>query len=313
MSYRKKITGGYGNLLGKLTGKKDTSQKEENVKEIETQIDTKTIDEYENNLNASINVHKLADIVLTKEEFNTKISKQENDDVKQIYELSKNGDEDTIESLVGSFMLNFDFAYPVKANYELENEILYVDLDLPEIENLLNEYPTIVKNKIVSKKKTQSQLKQEYAYTCMSLSAYLSAQFFNLSSYIEQIVISGFTTKRDLKGDNVDEYLYSIKYTRDKFENRDLSSVDNIYNFILEFENRINLNNENYNFKSIIPYEMPSVEKTNTMIEECISGLKELGYKNALINQILPKLNEMNLQSSSEYLKEALKLLSSIK
>ena len=57
---------------------------------------------------------------------------------------------------------------------------------------------------------------------------------------------------------------------------------------------------------------MPSVEKTNILIDEAVSGLKELGYKNAKINEILPKLNEMKLETSGEYLKEALKLLSSL-
>lgn len=308
VSYRKKITGGYGSLLNKLTGskEKETKTKQSENKEI---VDESIIEEYENNLNASINVHKLSDKVLNEQEFSKKIDTFENDDVKDIYLKSKQGDEDTIESLVGSFFLNFDFAYPVKANYELEDNVLYIDLDLPEIEDLAKQYPTVVKEKIVNKNKTQSQLKQEYAYTVMSLSAYISAQVFNLSSFIDEIVISGFTTKRNSDGDLKDEYLYSIKYTRKEFEECDLENVDNILEFIGKFENRLNLNNSNFTFKSIKPFEMPSIEKLNNAIEEAVLGLKELGYKNSIINQILPKLNEMNFDNSSEYLKEALKLI----
>lgn len=301
VSYRKKITGGYGSLLNKLTNTKD---KKEDVK-----IDDSIIKEYEDSLNESINIHKLADKVLNSDEFDNKIKNLNSNDVKQIYEKSKQGDEETIESLVGSFFLNFDFAYPVKANYELEDDVLYVDLDLPEIEELNDNYPTVVKEKIVNKNKTQSKLKQEYAYTVVSLSVYICAQLFNLSSYIKTIVISGFTSKRNSDGDLKDEYLYSVKYIRDKLENADLSKIDNIFEFINVFENRININNTNYSFKAIKPYEMPSVEKSNNEIEEAILGLKELGYKNNVINLIVPKLNEMKLESSSEYLKEALKLL----
>lgn len=312
VSYRKKITGGYGSLLNKLTGEKDSKNNAtEEAKQIEDiKIDEKQIEEYENNLNASICVHKLADKVLNSDEYFKKIEDEKNSSIKDIYTLSKNGDEDTIEQLVGSFMLNFDFAYPVKANYELEDHVLYVDLDLPEIEELDKEYPAVVKEKIINKKKTAGQLKQEYSYTVMSLSAYLSAQFFNLSPYIEQIIMSGFTTKRNSQGELVDEYLYSIKYDRNIFETTDLSSVDNIYEFILKFDNRINFNQENYSLKSIKPFEMPSIEKANSLIDEAISGLKELGYKNAIINSITPQLNEMKFETSSEYLKEALKLIS---
>lgn len=309
MSYRKKITGGYGNLLGKLTGKKE-DKSDEKTEEVAQSVDTSAIEEYERNLVESITVHKLADKVLTKEEYIEKIDSSDSDATKEIYKLSSEGDEDTIESLVGSFMLNFDFAYPVKANFELEENVLYVDLDLPEIEELVNEYPTIVKEKIVNKKKTSTQLKQEYAYTVMSLSAYLSAEFFNLSSFIDTIVISGFTTRRNNAGDLVDDYLYSIKFLRNEFEKCDLEKVDDIYEFILKFENRINFNNSNYSFKTIKPFEMPSIEKANSLIDEAIAGLKELGYKNASINEIIPKLNEMKFESSGEYLKEALKLLS---
>lgn len=309
VSYRKKITGGYGSLLNKLTGSKD---KESNKEQIETnlEIDNSVVEEFENNLNASISVHKLSDKVLNNEEFIKKIDSLENNDVKELYLKSKDGDEDTIESLVGSFFLNFDFAYPVKANYELEEHILYIDLDLPEIEELSKQYPTIVKEKIVNKNKTQTQLKQEYAYTVMSLSAYISAQIFNLSSYIENIIISGFTTRRDNKGDLKDEYLYSIKYSRNEFIKTDLEKVDDILAFINKFENRINLNTISFTFKEIKPYEMPSDEKANTIIEDATLGLKELGYKNDLINEIIPKLNEMKFETSGEYLKAALKLIS---
>lgn len=310
VSYRQKITGGYGSLLNKITGKDDKKDNKTSKETEVNEIDTTAIEEFENSLNASINVHKLAEKVLTEKEYLNKIESESKDSVKEIYQLSYKGDEDTIESLVGSFMMNLEFPYPIKANYELEDNILYVDLDLPEIEELVKEYPAQVKDKIINKKKTQNELKQEYAYTVMSLSAYLTASFFNLSSYINEIVISGFTTRRNKDGDLNDEYLYSIKYKRSEFENTDLSKEDNIYDFILKFENRINFNNTNNTFKSIKPFEMPSVEKANTIIEEAIAGLKELGYKNAVINEIIPKLNEMKFETSSEYLKAALKLIS---
>lgn len=329
VSYRKKITGGYGDLINKVTGKSSKSNKDDNdnlkveKKKNNTkrenndvvenkQIDSSILEEYEKKLEDSINIHKYADNVLTEKEFDNKISSETNSSIKNVYEMSKNGDEDTIESLVGSFMMNLDLDYPVNANFELEEHELFVDLDLPEIENFNIDYPVIENNKIVTKKKTQTQLKQEYALTVMSLSIYLAAEYYNLSSFVKDVVISGFTSKRNNVGDLKDEYIYSIRYTRDFFENTSLKDINDVYEFILKFENRINLNMSNYSFKEIKPFEMPSIEKANSLIEEAISGLKELGYKNTIINQILPKLNNLKFETSSDYLKEALKMISNL-
>lgn len=314
VSYRKKLTGGYGSLLGKLFNKSEDKKQETKENDLEVQtIDNSEIEAYYEELNNTLNIHKFADKVLTKDEFISKTEALDNEASKEIYKLSIDGDEDTIESLVGSFMLNLDLKYDVKANYELEDHDLYIDLDLPEIEQLSNEYPVVEKGKTIVKKKTNAELKKEYAILVQGLSIFLSANIFNLSSYIKTIIISGFTSSRDNNGDLIDKYLYSIKYTRDKFIETDFKIIENPYQFILNFENRINLNETNYTFKEIKPFEMESVIIENEMITEAIGGLKQLGYKQSLIDEILPELKNMKLESSSAYLKEALKLLTSKK
>lgn len=316
VSYRKKLTGGYSNLLGSLLGtKEEKAQKSPKNKEIETktnkELDTSIIDKYNEELETNINLFKYTDNVLDKEKLLKRIDEFNSDSSKEIYKLAQDGDEDTIESLVGAFLNNLELNYKVSANYELEEHTLYVDLDLPEIDNFSNEYPVISKNEIVYKKKTSSVLKEEYAKTILSLSIYLSANFFNISSYINEIVISAFTTLRNSNGDLKDEYLYSIKYLREVFEKTDLTKLDSAYDFILKFENRINMSTT-YSFKSIKPYEMASTTKTNNILDDVIEGLKELGYKINDINKIIPNLKELKLESSSDYLKEALKLLANL-
>ena len=305
VSYRKKLGRGYKNSNKKATSKKNS--KEELIETV-SEADEAVVNDYYENLELMTNLHKYSEKVLNKEEYVEKIDALESDSAKQVFEMARQGDEDTIEDLVGNFMENLELAYDVKVNYELEDNVLYVDLDLPEIETLEKEYPAIVKDKLTNKKKTNAQLKEEYAKLVLSLSAFLSASYFNISSYIDEIVISGFTTTRDNNGDLVDQYLYSIKYTRDQFENTDLSKIDDIYKFILGFENRINMS-DNYSFKAIKPYEMESVTKKNSYLDDAILGLKELGYKMADINEIMPQLTNMELESSSDYLKQALNLL----
>ena len=314
LSYRQKITGGYSSLLKKVTGsskedKKEEKNKKQEVKEIEEKtIDTNSIDEYEKYIEENINIHKYADKVLTKKQFDEKIESLESKASKDVYQLLIDGDEDTIESSVGAFLNNLDLNYEVKANYELEDNILYVDLDLPEIEEFKKEKPVLNKEKIEYKKLTNAELKEEYGKSVLSLGIFIAANFFNVSSYIEQIVLSGFTSRRNNDGDLVDEYLYSVKFTRNVYIESELDKLEDTYKFILQFENRINMSDD-YNFKQIKPYEIPSVEKANQIVLDAVAGLRELGYKNADINLIIEKLKDREFKDSSECLKEALKLL----
>ncbi len=314
ISYRKKIAGGL--KKSKKTAKKKSSatkktyQPAEEIKPAETKENTigGILEEYRNNHEAKINLHKYADPVMTKEEFAQYAKELESEAGRELYQYSIDGDEDTIENFVSSFMNNLELAYDVRVNYELEDKILYVDLDLPEIENVSTEYPVESNGKIVYKKKTSAELREEYARTVMSLGIFLSANYFNLSSYIDEIVLSGFNTVRNKNGDLTDQYLYSVRYTRDLFEKTDLTEVDDPYEFILRFENRINMSS-NHTFKAIKPYEMESRIEADTIVDDALLGLKELGYKTADINKILPQLMEKEYATSADCLKEGLRLL----
>ena len=313
ISYRKKIAGGL--KKSKKSSKKKTSvskktyQPAEEIRPAEENTEVKGIlEEYGNNQEAKVNLHKYADPVMNKEEFAKYAAELESEAGRELYQYSIDGDEDTIENFVSSFMNNLELAYDVRVNYELEDHILYVDLDLPEIENVSTEYPAEVSGKIVYKKKTTAELKEEYARTVMSLGIFLTANYFNLSSYIDEVVLSGFNTVRNKNGDQVDQYLYSVRYTREVFEQTDLSEVDDPYEFILRFDNRINMSS-NHTFKAIKPYEMESVVQENSLVDDALLGLKELGYKTADINRILPQLMEKEYATSADCLKEGLRLL----
>ena len=322
ISYRTKLFGGLKKNK-KSSGKTSSLKKKEEVKEVTTLVDTKDevkeldslstpdltrIEEYDKTLEAETNLHRYTENVMNAEQFEEYIESLESEAGREIYTLSAQGDEDTVENLVSTFMNNLQLTHELRVNYELEGDTLYVDLDLPEIEDLKTEYPTLSKDKIVYRKKTAAQLREEYARMVMSMGVFLSTNFFNLSSYIQTIVMSGFNTVRDSKGDLTDQYLYSVKFTREIFEQSDMSEVDDLYAFFLKFENRINLSSAN-NFKAIVPYEMESVTAKNSLIEDAVLGLKELGYKAGDINVILPQLSSNVFESSGEYLKEGLRLL----
>ena len=315
LSYRQKIAGG----LKKNSSKKQSSTEEKSSKlskkdmEVTETVSTVNddlaiVNEYNQNLEAITNIHRYTDNVMNEEEFNNYVKGLNSDSAIEIYETAIEGDEDTIENLITTLMNNLELAYDVRVNFELEDHVLYVDLDLPEIEDLSKEYPVMVKDKLTYKRKTSSQLREEYARMVLSIGVFLSANFFNQSSYITEIVMSAFTTVRNPIGDLEDQYLYSIRFTRDIFEKTKLEDVEDLYNFVLQFENRINLSN-NYVFKPIKPYESEKVQASNSALDDALLGLKELGYKQADINKIKDELSTHEFSSSSEYLREGLRLL----
>lgn len=336
LSYRQKIAGG---ILGSKKKKKKTvsssgvkkktyisaeeaeqrktsslkKKGEETKEELLLEEDVKedvvdVVEEYEKNQEAIVNLHKYTAPVMTKKQYRKYVDELDSEAMKELCEYAIAGDEDTIENMVSSFMNNLELAYDVRVNYELEDDVLYVDLDLPEIEDLDRQYPAYNNGKTLYKRKTNAAMKEEYARLVLSLGVFLTANYFNVSSYIDEVVMSAFTTVRDKSGDLVDQYLYSVKYKREAFEKCDLSKVDDLYQFILNFENRINMSTA-YNFKAIKPYEMESVIKTNELVDDALKALKELGYKSSDLSKIAERLNEYRYETAGEYLKEGLRLL----
>lgn len=278
----------------------------ENEEEVIETIDP--VEEYENNLEAIVNLHRYASPVMNEEEFKDYVDSLDSAAKKELLSYAIDGDEDIIENMVSSFMNNLELAYDVRVNYELEGDTLYVDLDLPEIEEFSRDYPAYNNGKIVTKKKTAAQMREEYARLVLSLGIFLSSGYFNVSPYIKTVVMSAFTTVRDRNGDLIDQYLYSVKYTRDIYENSELSEVEDPYQFLLQFENRINMSTA-YNFKAVKPYEMESSLKTSELIDDALAALRELGYKASELNAIRDRLAEYRYENSSDYLKEGLRLL----
>lgn len=266
------------------------------------------VEEYENNLEAIVNLHKYAAPIMDKKEFEEYAASLESEAKKELFKYALEGDEDIIENMISSFMSSLELAYDVRANYELENDILYVDLDLPEIEELSREYPAYNNGKLVTKRKTSAQMKEEYGRLVLSVGIFLAGSYFNISPYIRQVVMSGFTSVRDKNGDLVDQYLYSVKYDREVFEKSDLSEVDDPYKFVLQFENRINMS-ESYNFKPVKPYEMESALQTNELIDDAIAALKELGYKANELTSVKERLSEYRYENPGDYLREGLRIL----
>ena len=294
LSYRQKITGNIGSLIKKkLGGAKDQEGQE-------------VIEEYAAEHEAYCNTHKYTDNVMTL----SKLSASLDDGL-------INGDKKAVEEKIGEFNGALELPYEIGVNYSLDGNKLYADLDLPEIEDLQEDYPSLKADGTVSvKKKSKATLKEEYAQVVVSIGIFLAANYFNISPAIKTIVLSAFTQKKNKAGEEVDTYIYSVQFLRGAFEKIDLSKIDDVHHFITQFDCRMNMS-ESFTFKAISPFEMPESDdlgdiftKGNALVEEAIKNLEAMGFDAKELAKVKEKLEGLDLASAKEYMKEAMKLLS---
>lgn len=147
---------------------------------------------------------------------------------------------------------------PVEINISYDwrqgTSTMMLDVDLPEIEDL--KQTKLVKTdagNLKEKKKTQAELRSEYATLVFGLAIFIVSHTFNVSPAIQKVLISGYTQRSDKEGNIKDDYIYSIKFSRDVFEQRDLSRISP-KDFCLSAEHKCNTTSTML-FKTIVPYE----------------------------------------------------------
>ena len=154
-----------------------------------------------------------------------------------------NGEDEAVSEAVESWISSCELPVEINVDYDWnQNEnVMYLNVDLPEIEDLPeNEVVRLASGNLKEKKKSQATLKQEYVNLVFGLAIFISANIFNASPAIHKIVISGYTQRRNKAGEVNDEYVYSIKFIREIFENSMLANVKSM-DFCMIFENRSNI------------------------------------------------------------------------
>lgn len=143
------------------------------------------------------------------------------------------------------FNINFDYNY--------EEKSVYLDLDLPEIEDIPTKKANYLSSgKLKIKEKSQKELKEDYLKCVCGLAFFFSAYIFNVSTRIKNTLVSGYTQRVNKKNGNVeDEYIYSILIERNKMNNINFTNIDTI----LAFDNFKNIKNftKTFEAKTIIP------------------------------------------------------------
>lgn len=186
------------------------------------------------------------------------LERSENERLSGEYELEKasleaalSDDDEVMAGLVEDWLSDLTIPADVSAQIDCEGGHLYLDLDLPEIEDLPQTTTKQLKSgqvKVVNK--TQKQLKQEYATCVLGMAFFMAANIFDLNANILEVTASGYTQRRDRNGDMADEYIYSVRFPREQFRK---TAVKDPIEDINGFENRMKLGST-FAFGKIKPY-----------------------------------------------------------
>jgi hypothetical protein len=166
------------------------------------------------------------------------------------------GEESAVCEVFDSWISECSLPVEMNISYDWKQSTgtMLLDVDLPEIEDLVQ--TRLVKTdagNLKERKKTQEELRGEYATLVFGLAVFVVSHTFNVSPAIRKILISAYTQRRDKAGNLNDDYIYSIKFTREMFEGRDLTRVDP-RQFCLSAENRCNMTTTSL-FRPIVPYD----------------------------------------------------------
>lgn len=166
------------------------------------------------------------------------------------------GEEEAVCGAFDSWIASCELPVEIDLDYDWNPEegVMMLDVELPGIEELPSSaLSTTSAGNLTTKKKTQKELRAEYSTLVFGLAIFLSSYIFNISPAIEKILISGYAKRRDKEGNLNNDCIYSIKFSRDLFEGKDVSGADPAA-FCMAAPNRC-LQTETFLFRKVKPFE----------------------------------------------------------
>ena len=183
-------------------------------------------------------------------------AKEECDKEKEFLRNLINGSVPAVEEVFDSWIETCELPVEIDIDYDWDatKGVMFLDVDLPNFDCL--SISTLVKTdsgNIKEKKKTQTELRSEYVRLVFGIAIFISANAFNVSPAIQKIVFSGYGERENKEGIISEDYLYSLKFTRDIFEKTDFSTIEPKA-FCMMAEHRCNLTTTSM-FKTIVPFD----------------------------------------------------------
>lgn len=166
------------------------------------------------------------------------------------------GEESLVLAAIDERIAGCTLPVEINVNYEYNHDAgaVFLDVDLPEIEDLpTTEIVRLASGNIKERKKTQRELNAQYATLVFGLAVFIVSNIMDITPAITNVLISGYTQRRNKNGDVQNTYIYSLKLPRSMFEHTSLKDLNPV-EFCMQAENRCNQTATGL-FKAIVPFE----------------------------------------------------------
>lgn len=164
---------------------------------------------------------------------------------------------DAIEELLNIELSKINFPLETNISFKVLNkETIFLDVDLPEIEDLPMEKAMITEAGNLSiKARTKKEIKENYINLVLGIAYYLASYVFATIPTCLRVIMSAYTQRMDLSTGYVkDTYIYSldingVDFFKINFENVDPKLAVNNFKPIINY-------NSTFEMKEIEPYEV---------------------------------------------------------
>jgi len=130
-----------------------------------------------------------------------------------------------LEQEFSQIKLPIEFSVSFEISENLDK--VYIDVDLPEIEDYPKKKSQILStNKLSVKNKSIKAKKLDYFKSISAISIYFASIVFSISPKISDVIISGYTQRLNKASGNIeDEYVYSLKFDYQNFKNLNIDNI----------------------------------------------------------------------------------------
>jgi hypothetical protein len=183
----------------------------------------------------------------------TEFQKAETERIRELRRVLT-GDKDLAESLLDEAFGEVAFPYPFSVAYELGDDALFLDLDLPEIEDTPGKTASLKSDgKIAVRKKTKKEQQEFYARLCHGMVFWFGALCLSRLIQYDRVFISGFTQRIDRKdGHQKDVYVLAVAFDRETMASMNLARIEPI-DAVEAFEHRRAMGTD-HSLKPIEPF-----------------------------------------------------------
>jgi hypothetical protein len=166
----------------------------------------------------------------------------------------------TMSAYLEKVLQGLDWARETLVSYDINNSTntVYIDIDLPEIEDIPQRTASIAATgkKLNIKNKTDKQLRLEYSTHIHAIALRVVAYTFATLPSINLIILSGYSQRLDKATAHTnEEYLYSVKFNKSDFSKLNFEKIE-LIDPIKAFDNFENIRKmtETGIFKKIEPF-----------------------------------------------------------